>query len=129
MRDHDALHAFLTAWSSPFDWTLHGCCIGFCAAAVKAQTGVDHLEGIAPFKTQRGAVRALRTRGGYFEAVSSRLTEIAPAFAKRGDVALVTGIGSAALMIFEGETLVGSGPDGLARLPRERAIAAWSADG
>lgn len=130
MRNHDALHAYLRACQNkPFAWSMRDCCIGFAAGAVKAQTGVDHLEGVRPWKSMRGAANELKRRGGWIEAVSSRLPEIAPAFAKRGDVALVVGPGMTALMIVEGEMLVGVGADGLIRLPREAMSVAWSADG
>lgn len=128
-RDHAALVAYLdAAFATPFDWTLHGCCVGFAAGAVKAQTGVDVLAGVERFKTMRGAANRLRARGGFYEAVSSRLDEIPPAMAMRGDIALVVGMGGlGALMVVEGDMLVGPGETGLIRMPREAMIAAWDA--
>ena len=129
MRDHDALHDYInTKRDQAFGWSTHDCCIGFAAGAVKVQTGIDPLEDVKPWKDMKGAASELKKRGGWFEAVSSRLTEIPPAFAKRGDVALVEGPGVTALMIVDGETLVGVGADGLVRLPRDAMKVAWSAD-
>lgn len=129
MRNHDALHQYLLdRMEKPFAWTMHDCCIGFAAGAVEAQTGIDPLDGVKPWKTMKGAAAELQRRGGWIEAVSSRLSEIPPAFAQRGDVALVQGPGVTALMIVEGDFLVGVGETGLIRLPREAMRAAWSAD-
>jgi hypothetical protein len=128
MRNHSALHSFLAEGQSrPFSWGANDC-VTFAAAAVIAQTGVDHLAEIKAWKSMRGAAGELKRRGGFVEAVSSRLIEIPCAFAKRGDVGLVEGIAFSALMIVEGEMLVGPGVDGLVRVPRAAMKIAWSAD-
>lgn len=131
IRDHDALHAYLAKWEGQtFGWSTHECCVGFAAGAVKAQTGVDPLDGIKPWKTAMQARRELARRGGMIEGVSSRLDEVPVAFAKRGDIAMVevAHLNIRVLMIVEGETLVGLGEAGLIRLPREQMQIAWSAD-
>jgi hypothetical protein len=128
MRDHDALHGFVASRQAmPFGWWTNDC-VTFGAAAVKAQTGVDHLAEIKTWNSMRGAARELKRRGGFVEAVSSRLTEIPCAYAKRGDIALVEGLAFSALMVVEGDMLVGPGIEGLVRVPRAAMKIAWSAD-
>lgn len=128
VRNIEALIAFIASRDAvPFSWSRNHC-VGYAAAAVKAQTGRDPMRGVR-VTTERGAVQSLNRRGGLAAAVSSRLRPIAPAMAKRGDIAAVSderfGV---RLMVVEGETLVAPGPLGNRRAPRSAMVRAWSAD-
>jgi hypothetical protein len=94
---------------------------------VRAQTG-RHLVGRHKWYSEAGARRILKRLGGLEAALDARFRRIPPAQAMRGDIALV-GYGpfGEGLMIVEGETLAGPGAHGIARLPRGRMLAAWSA--
>lgn len=129
VRDFDALVAFLDQnLRTPFAWGEFDCVI-FAARAVEALTGVDRLADATSrkWRTARGAARALAAAGGLEAAVDGVLPKISPAFAHRGDVALVEVEGRASLCIFEGDSIVGPGEVGLVRLPRLAASCAWSA--
>lgn len=108
-----ALSDYLAAnGEAVFAWGEKDCAL-FVADALLAMTGDDIA---APFrgkyKTAGGSVRALR-REGYLDAWSvfdAHLSEIPPAFAQRGDVAMYSGamgicIGRTALFLTEDEGL------------------------
>ena len=130
MRDLDALFVLLEERARrPFAWGRgRNDCAGFVLAAIAAQTGRDILPTVT-WTTRRGAARVLRRLGGLEAAFDARLTPIAPAFARRGDVAAIVderlGI---SVMIVEGTVLVGPGTRGLTRLPRSAMIRAWSVE-
>lgn len=129
MRDHEAMFAEIERRSRlPFSWREHNDCAKFAAAIVRAQTGKRPLKELR-WASPAGAKRVLDRLGGMEAALDARLTPIAPAAAKRGDVA---GVDDATfglrLMIVEGDTLVGPGRRGLKREPRAAMIAAWSAE-
>lgn len=128
IRNVEALIAFIASREAvPFSWADNHC-VGFAAAAVRAQTGRDPMRGIR-ITTERGAAQSLSRRGGMAAAVSSRLRPIAPAMAMRGDIA---GVADARfglrLMVVEGDTLVAPGPRGNRRAPRSAMVRAWAAD-
>lgn len=129
-RDHAALLDLIDArMRTGFAWgkAAHDC-ISFSGAAVKAQTGENPLDRIPhTWTSARGAARVLRRFGGLAAAVDSALEPLAPAMAARGDIALVDTETGPALMVVEGETLVGPGPGGLERRPRADMRRAWSA--
>ncbi len=128
MRNHDAMLAAIAGRAAmPFDWRRNDCA-RFAAAMVSAQTGKTPLKGLR-WGTAAGATRVINRLGGMEAAVSARLTPIAPALARRGDVAGVPDeqLGLR-LMIVEGETLIGPGERGLKRAPRAAMTHAWSAD-
>lgn len=130
-RDYRALAGFIAGRETmPFAFGRRANdCVAYCAGAVAAQTGKDPLKGLR-WSTEAGAARLLRRFGGLAEAVSSRLTEIPPALAHRGDVAGVAdeaAPGGIRLMIVEGELLVGPGDAGNVRMRRSAMIRAWSA--
>ena len=127
MRDLASLAAYIAARQDmPFAWGQNDC-VTFAAGAVHALTGLDPLAGIARWKTERGAMMALKRRGGLIAAVSSVLPTIALAHAHRGDIAAVEGPDGPYLMVIEGVTLVGPSPQGLDRHPRAAMIHAWCA--
>lgn len=102
-------------------------CVRFVAAGVEAVTGVNRLEAIAPrWSTRIGARRALTRMGGLAAAVDATgLPRVEPMLARRGDVALTDG---EALVLVEGDLVVGLAERGLYRLPRSAMVTAWAAD-
>ena len=128
-RDTEALVAFIESrMRAPFAWGKgRNDCISFFGGAVLAQTGVNRLAALPNWTTQRGALRVLKGLGGLEAAIDSVLTPVAMAQAARGDGALVKTASGLAVMVIEGETLVGPGLDGTERLPRAAMIRAWSA--
>ena len=132
MRDMAALYTLLTERAAmPFAWgSRANDCVSFAAACVEAQTGKRIRFGGHEWTTAIGAHRVLDKLDGLAAAMAMELSEISPAFAQRGDVAGVPkrpGGNEILLMIVEGDTLVGPGPDGLERLPRSAMAMAWSA--
>lgn len=127
MRDIEALLAEIARRDPlPFDWGGNDC-VRYVAACVLAQSGLDPLAGL-DWADEASARALLATLGGMEAAVDSRLRRIAPAFAMRGDVAGVADPDlGLALMIVEGQTLVGPGALRARRLPRAAMIASWSA--
>ena len=118
------LDAVVTAArAQPFCWKTHNCGT-FAADCVEAVTGIRLHEGIAKqFPTKRAVTAAKGLR----EAVSKHLdtAEIAPGFAQRGDVVLVTVCGVQALGVCLGRQAACLGPDGLAHVDMGAALCAW----
>ncbi len=129
MYDFEALERYLAeragmdfAWGSD-----RNDCASFYAGAAAAMAGRHLLKGLR-WRSEAGAARVIARLGGFEAAVSSRMTPIAPAFAKRGDAA---GVQDARfgflLMLVEGDFLVGPGNGvRLMRAPRRAMIRAWS---
>lgn len=129
-RDAAALVAFIESRvRTGFAWGKDANdCVSFFGAAIEAQTGANPLADLGhSWTSARGAARVLRRYGGLSAAIDSKLTQIAPALAARGDGGLVETATGHAVMVVEGEYLVGPGPSGLARRPRRDMIRAWSA--
>jgi hypothetical protein len=128
-RDLEALLRLIDARQRiPFAWAQPDDCVSFADAAVFAQCGWRPLRGMR-WTTQHGALRVIKRLGGIEPAIDARMTAIAPSMAHRGDIAgvhdPVLGI---ALMVIEGELLVGPGDQGLKRLRRRAMVRAWSAE-
>ena len=111
----------------PFNWRGGADCVSFAALAIKAQTGIDP-RGTLRWASKRGALAAVATEGGIEAAIDRRLSRVAPALARRGDIA---GVPDAQLgiplMVVEGAMLVGPGEGGLERQPRSAMVMAWDA--
>lgn len=129
-RDIAALVALIEARSgTAHSWRRGEDCVSFAAACVKAQTGIDLLDDVPGWATRAEALRVARTLGGLSNLLDTRLTRIAPAFARRGDIAgLPDRKFGVRLMVVEGATLIGPGETGLERLPRAAMKRAWSLD-
>jgi len=105
-------------------------CVRFAARAVRAQTGRNPLADVPRWRSRREAMAITDEMGGLIAALDARFDRVAPAFAKRGDIAGIEDrLFGVRLMIVEGATLVGPGNRGLERLPREAMTMAWSAVG
>lgn len=130
-RDPAALiEAIETRSDRPFAWRRGRDCVSFAAACVRAQTGIDPLAGLPRWRSLRAAKAAIEAEGGLEQALDARLPRIAPALARRGDIAGVPDeLFGIRLLVVEGETLVGPGERGLERLPRGRMTMAWRVGG
>lgn len=128
-RDHAAMIALIEdRMRTGFAWGKgQNDCASFAGAAVQAQTGRDPLSALPAWTNAKGAARILKRRGGLTAVVDTLLSPIPVAMAARGDVALVETATGPALMVVEGDTLVGPAVAGLMRLPRSAMLRAWSA--
>ena len=129
-RDYEAFDRFLAERRRmPFAWGRAGNdCVSFAAGAAIAQTGEDPLKGLR-WASRAGAFRLLTRLGGLDVAISSRLPEVAPAQAHRGDIAGVPSEdmpGDVRLMVIVGELLVGPGAHGADFQSRSAMLRAWS---
>ena len=128
-RDLAALHAFIDSRQAmPYAWGREANdCVGFVVGAIEAQTGIV----VAPrvtWATHVGALRVIKRFGSIEAAFDAHFERVAPALAKRGDIA---GVPDAEFgihpMIVEGDMLVGPGDRGNRRVPRRAMTIAWSA--
>ena len=140
LRAHDwptrLLNHVELARRTPFAWGVSDCCL-FACDCVRAMTGVDPAAWFrGRYKTQRGAMRALKTfAGGGLEATARRITaelgmpEISPALAQRGDVVLLSlpdcPPENLALGICLGDHHAAQGPAGISNVPLAFAVRAW----
>lgn len=127
-RDIAALIETIEAHSArPFRWRRGRDCVSFAAACIHAQTGNDPLADLPRWKSRREALAIAGEEGGLEGAVDRRLRRIAPALARRGDIAGVPDrLFGVRLMVIEGETLVAPGERGLERQRRSTMTMAWS---
>lgn len=127
-RDHAALVAYLRRRAAmPFIWgSKANDCVSFVGGAVLAQTGRDPFAGLR----WSGKISAFRMiariggEGGLGDAVATRMREIPPALAFRGDAALVASAGEPVLMLVDGALLIGPGNT---RAQRSEILRAYSA--
>lgn len=121
----ERLVAFIDARQAiPFAWS-HNDCATFAGDWVLEATGVDPIPDFRKPYGEISANRALRRLGGLGQAVSARLQEKPASFAMRGDIGLVEIEGRASLVIVDGDTIVGPGPNGVERLHRSLLVRAW----
>lgn len=128
-RDPDALIPFLESRET-FAFAYSGAprthdCVRFCDAGVRAVTGRSPLRGFdGSWSSQIGAARVLKRLGSLKAAVDGCMARVDVSLAMRGDVVLLA---DQTLALIEGETVVGPAQDqGLFRLPRAAAVAAWT---
>lgn len=128
VRDGNALAAYLEereTWAFGYggdDFT-HDCA-RFASGGVQAVTGVDPLARFTSrWTSYRGSLRVIRAHGGMASAVSEVMRTIDPLRAQRGDVGMTA---EGALVLIEGQTVVGVTSSGLARLPRAALVQAWT---
>jgi hypothetical protein len=128
-RDISALLAMIEKRSAiPFGWRGGRDCVSFAARAVKAQTGIDP-RGDLRWSSMKQADAAISQEGGIEAALDARFDRIAPALARRGDIAgIVDDRFGVRLMVVEGAMLVGPSASGLDRLPRAVMTIAWNVD-
>ena len=97
-------------------------CVLFAAGWVCEKTGTDPLDGVAAWKTEKQAVRAVKAAGGLEAALDARFARVHPNLAKDGDLALY----GKSICIFSGAHIVGPSKDGLEFINRMDATCAWS---
>lgn len=111
----------------PFEEGKHDCAL-FAASAVDAMTGHDYA---APYrgryKTTKGGYRILRKDGfeNHVALAAAHLEEIAPAFARPGDLAVIPTDEGPSLGVVQGERVYCLGPTGLGLLPLSSATRAF----
>jgi hypothetical protein len=124
----DRLQAHIEEWRhKKFEWGKADCAL-FCLYAEKAICGSSRFDDfIGQYRSAAGSVKALLKIGGgdLAASVGSRLREIKPSEAQRGDVALIdTPLGDA-LSLVVGDRVAAMGKDGLIFLPLDAAKKAW----
>lgn len=110
----------------PFAWGSADCTTfaADCAAAQRSDDPFAHLRG--RYSTRTGAARVLKREGGEMaDVIARRLDRVALPFAGRGDLCLVTTDAGPAAAVMLGSEVIAQGEDGLTRLPRGAATAAF----
>lgn len=109
----------------PFEWGRNDCCL-FTVDAVQAMTGIDHAARFRGYSTALAAARVVEQHGGIRQlAIHAWGAPVSPLLAGVGDVVLVINEGRELLAVCNGTTAIGPGPDGLAVMDMDAAIAAW----
>lgn len=113
--------------NKPFAWGASDCSL-FAADCVAAQRDDDPFAFLrGRYATKVGAARVLKKEGGKISAVMARtLKEVAPSFAKRGDVCLIEVEGEEAAGIVIGAEIIAMAETGTIRLPRSLILKAFS---
>jgi hypothetical protein len=106
---------------TPFNWGFFDCAT-FSATWVRTCTGVDLLDGVTPWQTEREARRVMKATGGVAAWIDRSFPAVHPNFANDGDI----GIYEQSVGIFTGAHIVCPGPDGLIFTDRTKAQCAWS---
>jgi hypothetical protein len=116
---------------TPFKWGEFDCC-QFAAIAVKRVHGKSIK--LPNYKTQRGAIRALKSLGGYQAALQSigfkKLQS--PMLAQRGDVVMVKNdcpIFPVAMALCTGLGAHTTGTIGLVEIPQNKWVEGWALNG
>ena len=116
---------------APFRWGRHDCAL-FACDAVRVVAGVDPADGLrGTYRTESGAELIIAQHGS-LEALAANqfalhgLGDCAPAFAQRGDVALVMQGNMRALGVVVGDAVAVPAAQGLAFLPLAAIQRAWS---
>lgn len=125
----ERLHTYLARVAGqPFAWGRHDCAL-HAANAVLAQTGEDPAAAYrGRYQTARGSVRALRKWGAdTLEAtIAAGFGEVAPAFARRGDLALIDGPLGVSVGVVVGRDALFVGEAGLERFDRSQWRRCWA---
>ena len=110
----------------PFAWGSHDCCL-WAADAVQALTGLDFAaEHRGLYADAEGAARLLHRLGGVGSIAAAVLGAPVPVSrATVGDVLLLQQDGRKALGVCNGSAALAAGPQGLAVLGMDTALAAW----
>lgn len=114
-----------------FRWGEHDCAL-LAADAVLAMTGTDPAGALRGAYSTEAEADALIAQYGGLEALAATLAaevglgDCAPAFAQRGDVALVTQGNMRALGVVVGDSVAVPAAQGLAFLPLDAIQRAWS---
>lgn len=124
----------LDAWtirshSMPFQWGVHDCGLN-AASAVEAQIGIDLAADYrGRYDSMETGLALLAEHGfaSHAELAASVLPEIAPAFARVGDIAAVDfGAAGITLMVVAGQRLIGPMPQMAGNISRLKAFRAFA---
>lgn len=96
-------------------------CVLFVANWIKHKTGIDYLDGLPHWASERRALRIVKDLGGLEVAMDRRFERIHPNLAQDGHIALRRG----GLMLFSGPHIVGPGLEQLEFVDRMEAECAW----
>lgn len=105
---------------TPFAWGTNDC-ITFAIGWAEIASGRRYLPKIL-WKTELGAARIIKKRGGLVAALDAHFKRTHPNYAKDGDLAICAGVVS----LFSGPYLVAPGKDGLVFKQRTEAEHAWT---
>ena len=110
----------------PFAWGTNDCAL-FAADCVRAITGVDVAAHLRCYKDARGAKVMLQAYGGLMALATQLLgSPVGVRNATPGDVVLVRMAKREALgVMFDEDTLIGPGADGITVAPLSDALCAW----
>lgn len=106
-------------------------CVTFAAKCVEALTGADIIEDVrGRYRSKSGALRIMKKLGfeDLGDLVASRLPEIEPSCAWRGDIVLCDGSHHEGdfLAVAYGTSCVAPGPNGLVHAPRSQIKRAFA---
>ncbi len=130
----DDWQARLDAWvahmhATPFQWGVHDCGLN-AASAVEAATGIDFAADMrGRYDSYETGLALLKAKGfdNHADFAASVLPEIAPAFARIGDLAAIDfGSHGITLMIVAGQMLIGPMPRGGGSISRLKAFRAFA---
>lgn len=107
--------------ATPFSRGVFDCCAA-TSKVIEIQTGLDlFAEYRGKYKTEKGALKALKKYGSIEHQLDKHFERIDPNFMNRGDIAMLTN----GMMAFHfARTLIGTTETGLAPL-KEKAKLAW----
>jgi hypothetical protein len=114
--------------SCPLLWGVSDCFVMPMDDAL-ALTGVDPWAAERRYRSAGGALRALRRNGfgNVVEAFAAHYAEVAPSFARRGDIGVADYPGAVlgGGVVVLGADVIGKGEQGVVRLPRARLLRAF----
>jgi len=117
------------AAARPFEWGRQDCAL-FACDCIAAMTGADPAAAFrGRYRTARGAARALRRIAGVDDlgALATKVlgAPVAPAFARRGDIAEVPLLDGPGFGVVLGREVAVVGVEGLLRVSMQTATRAW----
>lgn len=116
-------------YTAEFAWGQNDCVSGLGSLVVFAILGIDLMEGAPSYRTEAGAVKALRQRGfkGLSEAVGHYLPATPILSARVGDLAVLPGEGvlGASIGMFNTSTILVVTKTGLGHRPWSDATSAF----
>lgn len=123
--------AFDAAVARPFEWGVHDCCMMASDIAL-AITGRDPAElWRGTYSTEAGAEAVIAAAGSLEAVVAGAMQafgapDCAPAFARRGDFAVVMVDNMQTLGVVVGATVAAPGLDGVRYVPLGSALRVWA---
>jgi len=122
LKKIEALSDYIRAnQNTPFKWGVFDCCIA-ASKIIEIQTGIDlYAPYKGKYKTEKGAISALKKLGSIESALDKHFEQISPNFMQRGDVAMMDN----GVMAFRfGNSLISTTDAGLKHI-RGKVKTAW----